>query len=379
LSTEAKIVLVGHILEPRPYAASQFTYPKTAMRLQLAWNNRLVGFLAGFRPVEKLKDRLDRFSDALYTNFCYKYVAQSKVDAIYSFPWPFDRYVAAWANRLSRPLVIEMWEDYACFSSILMAAIDLPRSIISREVRRTYHWMHDVTKAADRVIVPTQVFASRLIELGIESRKIRVVPVCVDPSPVTPDLQSLREKHSLNECTKVVFHIGGLSPWHDLYTLMRSIRYTKTKLVFVIAGRKDEKLEQAAADYARGRARVVFTGRIEPSEVGSYLSLADICVAPYKFPQASGFFPAKVIRYMLAGKPIIATDTPEIREMFRGREAGLLVPQENHLAWADALDRLAEDSHECRRLGTTAKEVAENHYLTRHHTQQLMQVFREVI
>ena len=378
LSTEGEVFLIGNIVGSRPYAISQLSFSTMLNKLPLAWNNRYATFFSIIPPVEGLRDRLDLFSDALYTRACFEYLSTNKVDAIYSFPWPFDRYVVAWARRLSIPLIIEMWEDYACFASLVMTSLGLPQLVVAREVKRTYHWMCDVANRADSVIVPTRVFADRLQELGVKGGKIRVIPVGVDSSP-SLDLQCTKEKHNLKDDERVVFHIGALSPWHDLHTLMGSIQYVKSKLVFIIAGGRDRDLEQQAEYYAQGGTRVIFTGRLEPSEVGSYLSLADICVAPYRFPQPSGFFPAKVIRYMLAGKAIVATDTPEIREMFKNREAGILVPQGNTRALAQALDRLAEDGRERLRLGSLAREIAENNYLIKHHTERLTKVFRKVI
>jgi len=118
---------------------------------------------------------------------------------------------------------------------------------------------------------------------------------------------------------------------------------------------------------------------VTPAELGAYLSAADICVAPYNFHRPSGFFPAKVIRYMLAGKAVVATDLPEIREMFKGKPAGVLVPQRDPKALAESLDYLAENDEERLKMGTIAKEIAENNYLTKHHTDQLVKVFKEIL
>lgn len=378
LSSKTEVFLIGNILQPRPYATSQLSFTNILNKLPLAWNNRYATFLSAIYPVAKLRDKLDFFSDVLYSRGCLDYISSHKIDAIYSFPWPFDRYVVGWARKLSKPLVIEMWEDYACFASLNMIAMGLPRSVVAREVGRYYKWMRDVANGADRVIVPTRVFANVLQELGVEGNKIRVIPVCVDPSPPS-DFLYIKEKYGIKDEEKVVFHIGSLSPWHDLSTLINSIQYVKSKFVFIIAGGRNRKLEEQAESCSSGRARLIFTGRLESSEVGSYLHLADICVALYRFPKPSGFFPAKVIRYMLAGKAVVATGTPEIREMFRNREAGILVPQEDPEALAQALDHLARDSQECLRLGSIAKEIAENNYLTQHHTEQLTEVFKQVM
>jgi len=377
LSAKGELFLVGNILEPRPYATSQLRFSSLLNRLPLAWNNRYASFLSIIPAVEKLRDGLDLFSDSLYTSSCLEFLQSSNVDSVYSFPIPFDRYVVRLARKIAKPLIIEMWEDYACFTSIIMTSLGLPQSIVNRETKRHYKWMRDMANEAERVIVPTRIFADRLEDMGVESGKMRVIPVCVDPSEAS-NVQYPREKHELKNDEKVVFHIGGLAPWHDLSTLMKSIQYVNSRFIFIIAGGRSRVLEEQAGHYSSDKVRVIFTGKLEPNEVGSYLSLADICVAPYRFPKPSGFFPAKVIRYMLAGKAIVVTDTPEIQEMFRNRKVGILVAQEDPEALAQALDHLAENIDERIRLGSAAKEIAENSYLIKHHTEQLVKVFKEI-
>jgi glycosyltransferase involved in cell wall biosynthesis len=81
---------------------------------------------------------------------------------------------------------------------------------------------------------------------------------------------------------------------------------------------------------------------------------------------------------MLAGKAIVASDEPEIREMFQDREAGILVPEEDPEALAQALDRLAGDAGQRSRLGETARAIAMNSYRIKHHTERLIEVFKEL-
>jgi len=279
------------------------------------------------------------------------------------------------SKELGVPLVVEMWEDYAQFGVETMMAMSLPKPSIIRQTKRAYSWMADIARDADRVIVPATVFSERLCQLGIEKRKIHVVPVCVRPTP-NSDRNLMRRKHNMNTHEKMVFHIGSATPWHDLTTLFESLRHIKSRIIVIISGKRPE-LSLPTQNFQN--VKVSFTGKVTPAELGAYLSAADICVAPYNFHQPSGFFPAKVIRYMLAGKAIVATDLPEIREMYKGKPAGVLVPQRDPKALAEALDYLAENDEERLKMGTIAKEIAENNYLTRHHTDQLVKVFKEIL
>lgn len=379
LASKCKVHLIGNILQPRPYASSQSSFDRILKTIPLAWNNPLAILFSVSQPIEKLRDSLDLISDSMFAKFCTSCLVDKDIDLLYSFPLRFDRYALILRNRLSKPLVVELWEDYACFTYEVMAAMGLPKFAILKDVKRTYKWMRDVAMRADKVIVPTEIFANRLHEFGIEKKKIHTVPVCVEQTITCSGAESIRKKYNLNKDEIILFHIGLLSPWHDLYTLINALRYVKPKIVLIIAGRKDEALERYVQKNIRNKIKIILTGKLKPKEVGSYISSADICVAPYRFHYPSGFFPAKVVRFMLAEKAIVATDLPEIREMFRGKEAGILVPQRNAEAIAEAIDYLAENDNIRLNLGLRAKEIAENYYTLRYHTEQLIKIYREAL
>ena len=210
-----------------------------------------------------------------------------------------------------------------------------------------------------------------------------MVPVCVNPSPgSTPNMiskkQIIHKKHGLKINDKIVFHIGSASPWHDLNTLVKSTLYIKSKIILIIAG-GGQDLQYHFQNTPKGKVKIIFTGKLQPKELDKYLSAADICVAPYSLHGDSGFFPANVVRYMLAGKAVVATDLPEIREMFKGVQAGILVKQGDAKALAEAIEYLAENDNERFKMGKMGKEIAENNYLTRHHTDQLVRIFKEIL
>lgn len=377
LATKTKLLLIGNILQKREYAASLASYPEWLVRLPAFWNNRLSVSLPA---VSSFRNALDNMTNNFYEHYCSKIVKTYNADILYSFPMPYERYSAKLAQKLNKPLVIEMWEDYACFSAMKLTSLGLSSAAVRREKERIYQWLREIILSASRVIVPSKILAGRLRQLGVSEDKIRIMPVPIKPNQQFVDESNIiRKKLGIKDDEMVIFHIGSASPWHDLSTLFSSTKYLKSKFFFIIAGRRDEKMEQLAARYSSSNVQVEFTGQIEASEVGAFLTLADICVAPYFFPEASGFFPGKVIRYMLAGKAIVASATPEIKEMFKDKQAGILVSQQNTQAMAAIFEELAHDGSLRRRLGETARGIALANYLPRHHTEQLISVFRELL
>jgi glycosyltransferase involved in cell wall biosynthesis len=64
--------------------------------------------------------------------------------------------------------------------------------------------------------------------------------------------------------------------------------------------------------------------------------------------------PLKIFEYMAAGKAIIASDLPTLREVLRDRDNALLVPPDDLDAWTRAVCELAADAAERQRLGARA-------------------------
>ena len=104
-------------------------------------------------------------------------------------------------------------------------------------------------------------------------------------------------------------------------------------------------------------------GFVSPSEVARLNLACDVLLAPYQreVRTAGGgetgawMSPLKVFGYMAAGKPILCSDLPVLKEIIEGEKNGILLPHDDASAWAAALRRLAEDPGQRDRLGTRAR------------------------
>ncbi|MCE7886074.1 MAG: glycosyltransferase [Alphaproteobacteria bacterium PRO2] len=99
-------------------------------------------------------------------------------------------------------------------------------------------------------------------------------------------------------------------------------------------------------------ANLFMHGHVPHGELGSYLAAFDILIAPYraKAKTRSGrdisrwMSPMKIFEYMAAGKPILASDLPVIREVLQDGQNALLAPPDNPKGWLAALERLKDES-----------------------------------
>ena len=109
------------------------------------------------------------------------------------------------------------------------------------------------------------------------------------------------------------------------------------------------------ADLETWRARttgldnLIYHGFVDTSEVPAYLAAMDVLLAPPRVVKRHvgggrefnvWMSPLKIFQYMAAGKPIIASDLPHVREILQHEQTALLAPAEDMDAWVAAVRRL---------------------------------------
>jgi glycosyltransferase involved in cell wall biosynthesis len=122
------------------------------------------------------------------------------------------------------------------------------------------------------------------------------------------------------------------------------------------------------------RANVHFHGHVPPAECDSYRCRMDVLLAPlqrqvyYVMARrtasdiAPWTSPLKLFEYMAAGKPMIASDLPVLREVLEHNVNALLVPPDDVDAWAKTVRFLADHPDESMRLGQRARHDLETRF-----------------
>ena len=99
------------------------------------------------------------------------------------------------------------------------------------------------------------------------------------------------------------------------------------------------------------------------SEVPAWYARSDLTLLPYQpdIATAATMSPIKMFEAMAAGRPIIASDLPTIREILRHEHSALLVNPHNLDAWVQAIHRLQQDRLLAVRLAANARAEANNY------------------
>jgi len=173
-----------------------------------------------------------------------------------------------------------------------------------------------------------------------------------------------------------ILYTGRLLGWKGLAVLLRAMVLIRRpeRLIVTGSGRVG-----AWGRYTRslglGPDRVEFLGAIPRSELLSRLRRATLVALP-SFMESC---PYSLIEAMAFEKPVVATAIPGTADMVEDGVSALLVPPGDVKALAEAIDRLLGDEALRRRLGRTARAVAQERFSSTRMCAQTLQYFEEVL
>jgi len=193
--------------------------------------------------------------------------------------------------------------------------------------------------------------ADDLVARGIPRADVVVIPPGVSFEYYTPDA-SQRAAHP------TFAYLGRLKRYKGVDLIIRAFaRVRHPDAVLEIAGAGDYRpaLERLVASLDLG-ARVRFLGFVSEAEKLALLRRA-WAVALASPKEGWGL---TNVEAEACGTPVVASNSPGIRESVRDGETGFLVPHGDVAALGDALDRFAQDPGLVARMGAAARTFAES-------------------
>lgn len=237
----------------------------------------------------------------------------------------------------------------------------VPLRIISRRVdfplNKNYLSRLKYTKDIDLIIAISQGVKKVLMQSGIDSRKIKVIPSGIDYTPFEEAVDSdyLRQELSFaadDFLVGIVAHLADHKGHKYLIEATKILKGKAPKIKVIIVGEGPLRLELGKQVKATEVEDMVFFMGFR-EDIPQILGSLDLFVLSSK-TEGMG---SSIMDAMASRLPVVATKVGGIPEVVVNEKTGLLVPPKNPAALADAILRLYNDRSLAKSLGEKGFEV----------------------
>ena len=155
---------------------------------------------------------------------------------------------------------------------------------------------------------------------------------------------------------------NGLDALLDVAQELKRRGDSRVKLVFIGDGKEKERLAMKVAEV--GLTNCLFFPPVPKTELGAITASLDCGLMVLKNIPAfyHGTSPNKFFDYIAAGIPVVNNYPGWLAGLIQENHCGIVVPPNNPVAFADALQRLEADSAACRAMGAAARGLAEKEF-----------------
>jgi len=192
--------------------------------------------------------------------------------------------------------------------------------------------------------------------LGIPQDKLRCVRNGFEPRRLRPPLDIDVAKRGINvdPGMKTVVYTGRVNHKKGLIVAIEAARRLPHILFILVGSHSEGPIEKLARDLANVR----IVDWQSPEALGQYIFAADVLLIPPSSQPLATFgstvLPLKLFLYMASGRPIIAGDTADVREVLRHGENAYLCRPDCPAALVAGIEALTGGSTDGARLAAAA-------------------------
>ncbi len=235
---------------------------------------------------------------------------------------------------------------------------------------------------SDAIICPSNVTRDYIASLGLDRKRVTVIPNGVSPSDFSPSPLPSREGR-----LPVLLYIGTLADWQGLDVLIHALpRILEQQPVLLrIVGRGRSRQRKLLSKQIRKLGMEGSVG-VQPAvphhEVPALIADSDICIAPLGLNDRNvtqGACPIKVLEYMASSRPLVASNMPIVRELVREDVDALLFSPNDPADLAQQVLVLLNDMELSQRLSDSATERALTKFTWHQAQKKLVKVYGKLL
>ncbi|NTV63893.1 MAG: glycosyltransferase family 4 protein [Oscillochloris sp.] len=294
---------------------------------------------------------------------------------------PFDLVQAHWVLPNGPPAALAAGA-YRIPLVISLHGSDIYLAERSRAVGAAARWAFHHAAA---VTACSSDLSSRGIDLGARPATCSVIPYGVNIKEFRPDQQAgaaVRAELGLAEGAPLVLGLGRLVSKKGFGVLLDAwpqVLAGCPQATLCIVGYGDLRDQLEAQARRLGIAgQVRFPGQLERRRAATYLAAADVFALPIVREGVDGL-PNALLEAMGAGRAVVASQVAGVPDVIENGRHGLIVPERDPQALAQAILRLLSDRTLAKRLGRAARARVEQELTWERTCARFEQVYQQAI
>ena len=246
----------------------------------------------------------------------------------------------------------------AMASSILLDGTFSFSTFVDFDYETDFKMLHEKVRLAEFVITTTHYCVDRLLSLTSEEYKSKIHTVYLS---IDPDYGKDVRLPSSDAATTVL-SVGRLVEKKGLEYLLRACAILKERRepfrCLVVGDGPERDTLQTMVEQLRLNGNVELTGPMSNEKVRGLMNQGGILVAPsiYVGDGERDGIPTVLVEAMACGMAVVSTCVSGIPELVVNEHNGLLVPERDEVALADAMQRLLRDSKLRESLGRRGQQ-----------------------
>lgn len=229
-------------------------------------------------------------------------------------------------------------------------------------VKLLYRLERSAYRHAAMVTTLTHSMRQRIVEKGIPGQKVELIEPRMDEtlSELPPAKATVfRQRYALGD-KFIVTYSGNMGVKQGLTVVLEAAALNRSddSILFLLvgSGADCERLRQRASDLKLSNVR--FLPLLDEEDFRGLVAASDVCLVTQQKSVSEVAFPSKIVTYLAAARPIIASVNPEseVAQVTRDSGAGKVVPAEDAEALLAAVRELREN--DLRELGQSGWKYA---------------------
>ena len=278
------------------------------------------------------------------------YIESENFDVIYSAtPGILGVYATLISKILNIPLVLAYHTDFPEYAK--RYTNEPYFEYITEVIMKTIYNM------ADRVLVPSNSYYEKLLNLGVDSRKLVIFKRGVNIEKFCKEFREdafWLQFDPTYKNEKVIVYVGRVAKEKDLDIFVEVFELLKEErnIKFAIVGDGPYKYE--LENMYKGK--IIFTGFLDGFDLSKAYASADI----FLFPSTTETFGNVVLEAMASGLVCLVSDKGGITEHIQNGINGFIIEQNNPLEYANKIKLLLNDLKSMEIIQNNAIEYAKS-------------------